>query len=184
MGGSELRSDPDFLSGVPVEREPRWDASPERVTPPHPGNILIIEDDDSSLGEDPLGDDPLGVGRVCWDPCGEDTHPFEPYGEGSLGTPGSWADTPFDPSPLGPRRRETPIFPLPLRDMKIWGLWEPREVGQRRPLTLPPSGPGAGRPLFPPSPPGYEDLGATGGMGSPAQVSAGAGPGCDDDVGA
>jgi hypothetical protein len=29
--GSELRSVPDFLSGVPVEHEPRWDESPGRA---------------------------------------------------------------------------------------------------------------------------------------------------------
>jgi hypothetical protein len=56
--GFEFRSDPDFLSGVPVEREPRWDQSPGRDTPPRPGNILIIEDDDTSLGGDLFGEDP------------------------------------------------------------------------------------------------------------------------------
>jgi hypothetical protein len=53
------------------------------------------------------------------DPSGEDLESFEPYGEGSLG---SWADTPFEPSPLG--WRDIPIFPIPLRDTKTWGLQE------------------------------------------------------------
>jgi hypothetical protein len=145
VGGSEFRSDPDFLSGVLVEREPRWDSSPGRVTPPHPGNILIIEDDDTSLGEDPFGEDPPDVGRVCGDPYGEGPDPLEPYREGPDSTPGSWADTPFDPSP--PRAQEE------------------------------------GDPYFPPPPPGYEDLRATGGADFQARASAGAGPGQEDGMG-
>jgi hypothetical protein len=191
-GGSELRSDPDFLSGVPVEREPRWDSSPGRDTPPHPGNVLIIEDDDTSVGEDPF-DDGKDVGRICGDPHGEGPDPLEPYGEGFAGTTGSWADTPFDPSPPRAQGEDDPYFPP--QSPSVQGSWlgespvpsPPQVQEEGDPYSLPrpshaqggwadaspiPSPPRAQEEdlYFPPPPPGYDNLGATGGMSPPPRL--------------
>jgi hypothetical protein len=117
VGGSEFRSDPDFLSGVPVEREPRWDSSPERVTPP------------------PLTRGTSSLSRMM-------TPPWVTTRSGK--TPGCWA------SLRGTRMGRVRT----LSSHTGRGPRVPQGVGRIRPLTLPPSGPGGGRSLFPPSPSG------------------------------
>jgi hypothetical protein len=141
---SELRSDPDFSSGVPLERKPRWDESPGRATPPHPGNILIIEDDSSSFGDDPLADDPLandfpGVGRIRTDTVGEEPNPFEPFGEGFPRTPGSWGDRLSTPPPTQAREEGDPYFPTSPGSYEDLGATGGSDVQARAPAG---AGPG------------------------------------------
>jgi hypothetical protein len=108
------------------------DSSHGRVTPPHPWNILITVDDDTSLDEEPFREDPPDVGRVCGDPYGEGPDPFKPYREGLLVPQEAGRIHPLILPLLRPRGREIPIFPLALRDTKILGPQE-GQISRTRP---------------------------------------------------
>jgi hypothetical protein len=133
---------------------------------PHPHNILVIDDDSSSFGDDPVGDDSPGVGRVRADSVGKDPTPSEPFEEGLSGARGSWADSPFDPTPPPARDERDPYFPTSPGGYDGLGATGGSDFQARAP-----AGAGPGR---------DERTGVSSGRGSPgrarAPASAGAGP--------
>jgi hypothetical protein len=159
---------------------------------------VIIEDSSSSQGDDPGDYDVVGngsVGRVYADPIGQVPTPLEPFEEGWTEARGSWADSPFDPSPPPSRDEGDPYFPTSPGGYDSLGVTGGPNFQARAPVgagpgwnersdspfdPTPPPSRDEGDPYFPTSPGGYDGLGATGGSNFQARAPAGAGPGWDD----